>query len=73
MLVAGSIGADGGTLRVDDGDQAGLQLVVPPAALATTTELRVRLALEPRWRIDRPPVRRAWHRTHPAEAVTPAL
>jgi hypothetical protein len=73
VLVAGSIGADGGTLRVDDGDQAGLQLVVPAGALATSTEVRVRLALEPRWRIDWPPVRRGWHRTHSAEAATPAL
>jgi len=48
VLVAGSIGADGGTLRVDDGDQAGLQLVVPPGALATSTEVRVLLVLEPR-------------------------
>lgn len=48
VLVAASIGNDGGTLRVDEGDQAGLQLVVPPGALATSTEVRVLLVLEPR-------------------------
>lgn len=47
VLVAASIGSDGGTLRVDTGEHAGLQLVVPPGALAATTEVRLRAGIEP--------------------------
>lgn len=47
LLVAASVGPEGGTLRVDDGEQAGLQLVVPAGALATTTEVRVLAVREP--------------------------
>lgn len=48
VLVAATIGSDGGTLRVDTGEHAGLQLVVPPGALATSSEVRLVAVIEPR-------------------------
>lgn len=47
VLVAAVVGPDGGTLRVDDGEHAGLQLVVPPGALTTTMEVRVLAVPQP--------------------------
>lgn len=42
LLAAATIGPEGGVLAVDSGRQAGLRLVVPPGALLTPTEIRVR-------------------------------
>lgn len=47
VLAAATIGPAGGTLVVDEGDYAGLQLVVPPGAIFTDTEVRLVAVYEP--------------------------
>ncbi|MBL8738596.1 MAG: hypothetical protein JNL12_19365 [Planctomycetes bacterium] len=47
VLAAASIGPAGGALVVDAGDYAGLELLVPPGALAGDTEVRLVAVFEP--------------------------
>jgi hypothetical protein len=47
VLAAASIGPAGGALVVDAGDYAGLQLLVPPGAIRTDTEVRLVAVFEP--------------------------